>query len=229
MIATPLRIANSRGVPGTAGALVVGADGSRCALTNHHVMFSGGTAVGDRVWAIPSEFDDGEARNAVCLGRASSGQMGRVTFGDETHFVDCAVVAIARETSFPAWLRAALADDTWPSETATAEPGMRVFKHGATTGFTEGVVVDVAYPDHPFIDGRSWNAPGQLLVDSRDPELNFSAPGDSGAALLDEGGRIIGLLWGSNANGQGIACPIGPVLDCLGVRLVAPAQRLRDA
>lgn len=227
MSATPLRIASAHGVPGTAGALVVGADGLRCVLTNHHVMFGGGAVVGDRVWALAPEDEIYQAREAVCLGRARSGQIGRVTFNDETYFVDCAVVAIADETLFPVWLKSVLSE-TWPLETAGAEPGMSVFKCGAGTEFTEGTVVDVAYPDHPFIDGRSWSAPGQLLVDSRDPELNFSAPGDSGAALLDGGGRIIGLLWGSTANGQGIACPIEPVLDCLKVTLVAaPARMLR--
>jgi hypothetical protein len=190
-------------------------------------MLGGGAVIGDRVWAIPPESEDDEAGEPVCLGRASSGQIGRVTSGDETYFVDCAVVAIADESSFPAWLRAVLADNPWPSETAAAESGMRVFKCGATTEFTEGVMVDVAYPDHPFIDGRSWSAPGQLLVDSRDPELNFSAPGDSGASVLDERGRIVGLLWGSTANGQGIACPIEPVLDCLGVKLVTTSRSMR--
>ena len=227
MSAAPLRIASSRGVPGTAGAIVVGADGSRCVLTNYHVILGGGAVVGDHVWAIPPGFGNAAAHEPVCLGRAHAGRIGRVNLGDETYFVDCAVVVIVDETSFPTWLRAALADDTWPSETAAAEPGMRVFKCGATTGFTEGIVVDVAYPDHPFIEGRSWRAPKQLLVDSRDSELNFSVQGDSGAALLDDAGRIIGLLWGSTANGQGIASPIEPVLDCLGVRLVASTQTMR--
>ncbi|MBC7782823.1 MAG: hypothetical protein H7144_03205 [Burkholderiales bacterium] len=76
-------------------------------------------------------------------------------------------------------------------------------------------MADVCYPDHPYIGERWWNAPGQLLIDSRDDQLNFSAPGDSGAAVLDQQERVIGLLWGTNANGQGIACPIQPVLESL--------------
>ena len=160
MSAAPLHIASSRGVPGTAGAIVADAEGSRCVLTNYHVILGSGAVVGDQVWAIPPGLGNAVAHEPVCLGRAHAGRIGRVTLGDETYFVDCAVAAVADDPPFPAWLRAALADDTWPSETAAAVPGMHVFKCGATTGFTEGIVVDVAYPEHPFIEGRSWRAPG---------------------------------------------------------------------
>lgn len=226
MIPPALRIASAQGVPGTASALVRDAHGVRLLLANHHVVFGGGAVSGDRVWALPPDWDDGSDGDAVCLGRARCGQIGRVTFVGETYFVDCAVVELANDTCFPSWLELLMAN-AWPSEIATPEPGMRVFKHGATSGTTEGVLVDVSYPDHPFVEGRSWTAPGQLLVDSRDPGLNFSAPGDSGAALLDEHGRILGLLWGSNASGQGVACPIAPVLDYLAVTLFAAAQQIR--
>jgi hypothetical protein len=226
MSTTTLRIANARGVPGTAGTLVCDAAGARFVLANHHVVFGGGAADGDRVWAVPPDVEDAE-REAIWLGRARRGQIGRVTFGGETYFVDCALVELADATRFPSWLQTSVSGP-WPSVAAAAAPGMRVVKNGVTTGRTEGVLVDVAYPDHPFVGGRWWDAPGQLLVDSLDPELNFSAPGDSGAALLDERGRVVGLLWGSNENGQGIACPIDPVLDSLGVTLATasrPAER----
>jgi hypothetical protein len=39
---------------------------------------------------------------------------------------------------------------------------------------------------------------------------------------------VVGLLWGANAYGQGICSPIGPVLDCLGAKLITarePTQR----
>jgi hypothetical protein len=61
--------------------------------------------------------------------------------------------------------------------------------------------------------GRWRTAPAQLLVDPRSRDLNFATPGDSGAALVDEQGRVVG----SNANGQGVyvsrkvpACDLAP-------------------
>jgi len=80
--------------------------------------------------------------------------------------------------------------------------------------------VDVAFPDAPFIEGREWIATSQLLVDSLDPQLNFTARGDSGATLLDGAGHVVGLVWGATMHGQGLACPIQPVLDCLSVSLI---------
>jgi hypothetical protein len=221
-----LRIASARGVPGMAAGLAQDLTGALFVLANYHVVFGGGATGGDRVWAVPAEDDHGGGLEAVCLGRARTGRIGRVTFQGDTYFVDCALVELADKGSFAPWLQC-LMNGPWPTEIGAAEPGMSVFKNGATTGFTEGVLVDVAYPDYPFIDGRCWTAPGQLLVDCRDPELNFSAAGDSGAALLDNGGRILGLLWGSNTSGQGVACPIQPVLDCLGVTLTSADQPAR--
>jgi hypothetical protein len=218
-----LAIANANGLPGTAGLIVVDAEGARAVLTNHHVVFAGGAAIGDRVWALPSVTDGHDPADVVCLGRTRAGRIGRITFTGETCFVDCALVRMENEELFPTWLIASLAD-LYVTEVANAEPGLPVIKCGATTGLTAGMIADVAYPDHPYIGDRWWKAPGQLLIDSRDGELNFSAAGDSGAAVLDEQGRVVGLLWGSNANGQGISCPIAPVLDCLGATLMTMSE-----
>jgi hypothetical protein len=211
-----LQIVNERGVPGTTAALVSDADGRRYLLANHHLVFGGGGAPGGRVWALPAQSAD--PQEAVVIGLARSGNIGRVSFGGEVCFVDCALVELADPAGFPRWLRLVLGD-AWPAEAAPADPGIPVVKHGPATGTTRGVILDIEYPDHAVIAGRKWSAPGQLLVGSRDPELIFCAPGDSGAALLDDRGRILGLVWGSNESGQGVACPIGPVLDCLSVTL----------
>lgn len=215
----PLRVVNSRGVPGAAGALVRDPHGTRYLLVSHHVLFGAGGRPGDRVWATPPGAPDGD--DMTCLGYARPGAMGRVTVGGEVSFVDAALVELAGDTAYPPWLAEALAGD-WPAQLAEPVVGARVTKHGPVTGTTEGVVIDTAYPDHPFIGGRTWSAPGQLLVDPADPAQDFSAPGDSGAALLDGERRLVGLLWGTNAAGQGLACPVRPLLEHLGVAL-APA------
>jgi hypothetical protein len=200
--------------------MVADGKGRRLLLVNYHVVFGGGAAAGDPVWAIPPGCEGDCGRDGVCIGVAERGCLGRVTFAGDTCFLDCAVVALKDEGRCPEWLGNALAGTALP-ESAEPKIGMQVSKTGATSGCTEGCLVDVAYSDHPFVDGRWRSAPGQLLVEPRTVELNFAAPGDSGASLVDEQGRIVGILWGSNANGQGIACPIAPVLASLGVSLAA--------
>jgi hypothetical protein len=213
-----LRIANARGVPGTAGPVVTDRAGARFVLANHHVLYGEGAVPGDRVWALPPE--DGHGEHTVAyLGRARGGTIGRVTFRDEAVFVDCALIELASE--LPEWLAIGTNSERG---VAAARPGLEVVKHGARTGTTHGVIADVAYPDRPYVEGRVWIAENQLLIESREPDLVFSGPGDSGAGITDELGRIVGLLWGSNANGQGIACPIEAVLHALEVSLDAGAR-----
>lgn len=200
----PMRLINSRGVPGTAAALVSAKDGSPLLLTSHHVLFGLGAVRGDRVWTL-------DAKGAlVAIGRALSGKLGRVSVGDAVAFVDCALVELDDVSAV-----------TLPRVTGTA-PGTRglpVRKLGAVTGLTAGMIVDDAYYDMPYVMGRAWEAPAQLLIDSADSAFNFLAAGDSGAGVLDDAGRLVGLLCGSNGHGAGIACPIAPVLACLEVTL----------
>jgi hypothetical protein len=209
MTTAALRIANAEGIPGTVCALVHGEEGMPLALTNHHVVFGGGAMAGDRVWALG---EDGEMEH---LGHGLRGQIGRVTCGGQTHFVDCAVVGLRARRLLPAWLNAAL--DSLPRATALARPGLVVEKLGPATGRTRGVIATVDHFDAPHIHGCAYQAPRQLLVDSADPELMFCAAGDSGAALVDERDRIVGLLWGCTGVSQGIASPIEAVLEALAV------------
>ncbi len=61
-----------------------------------------------------------------------------------------------------------------------------------------------------------------------DPVLNFvdlveitcdSEPGDSGAAIIDDNNRLVGMNIGGNENGSGLFTHIQPVFDCLGLSL----------
>jgi hypothetical protein len=96
-------------------------------------------------------------------------------------------------------------------------------KTGGATGLTEGIVVDVARTERARASGRSHDAPGQIAVRSRTPGRAFSAYGDSGAALRTADGAVVGLLWGRNARGESVACPIAPVLWVLHARLARRA------
>lgn len=213
-----LKIANARGVPGTAGAFLNDADGARYLLAAHHVVFGSGASVGDKVWALPP--GDVAPSEVVEVGRAVRGEIGRAGAGDAISFVDCALVAIKRASereAWPEWLSQTFAKLPSTAKPAAARRGGQVRKVGATTGATIGLVVDDGYDDQPLIGGRSWTASRQLLVRSLDPALDFSGPGDSGAVVFDEADRAVGLLWGTSAGGQGLASPMCLVLEVLGM------------
>lgn len=104
-------------------------------------------------------------------------------------------------------------------------PGDRVSKAAAVTGSTEGIVVDTSYSDTVRAEGRRCTTPGQILVRPRAAGDVFSADGDSGAVLRNADGAVVGLLWGVDARGFGLACPIAPVLWVLQLRLVQFEQQ----
>jgi hypothetical protein len=226
-----IRLVNARGVTGTLGCLFRSAEHSELFLTSHHVLYGAGAGPGDRVWAVleNSDEDDKRGRRAEVtahdcgstyaeVGRTAFGRIGRVTFQGGTCFVDCATGVLARDGSRHASLRRALRATPHLAVVAPARVGERVLKRGAVTGVTEGVILDAAYFDRPLIDGQEYEAPGQILIRSADEALLFSAPGDSGAVVFDAEGRAIGLLWGSTINGEGIVCPMAPVLEQFAVR-----------
>jgi ABC-type uncharacterized transport system substrate-binding protein len=218
-----VRIINAKGVPGTIGAIVRGNNNALKFLTNHHVLFGDGAIAGDKVCAV-------EERNGrthvIEIGATVSGHIGRVFYDGAAVFVDCAVGVFTNPERLPASLQDRLRAMVQFPGVADGAIGGMVTKDGAATGQTAGCIVDVAYPDVPLIDGRRYDAPRQLLIKPLTAaglppnlEVNFCAAGDSGAAVLDEHRRIVGLLWGANANGEGIACPIRPALEALEVEL----------
>lgn len=62
--------------------------------------------------------------------------------------------------------------------------GTKVKKRGAGTGYTEGIVKDVAFDDQ------------QILIEPAEGFEKFADFGDSGSVVLTEQNRVIGLLWG---------------------------------
>jgi hypothetical protein len=214
-IAPGARIANARGVPGTVGGLVTAPADGAMLLSSHHVLFGAGAESEEPVWSVGEREKGPDFRR---VGIASRGRLGTVMHkGDEYH-VDCALARLDRSSRLGR--RRALR----PAPPRPLRAGDRVFKLGGATGATEGVVVDAEHPAVAELDGRTHAAPRQILVRPRAGAAPFSAPGDSGAALRDVDGTIVGLIWGATDRGESLACHIGPVLDCLGVRLARPRR-----
>ena len=216
-------IANQKGVPGTLGCWASRTvTGEPVLLSNYHVLFGKRCRLGDVIWRVRP----GHPKNDFQpIARSLLGKAGSVKFRGADYFIDAAIGS--RDESAAARDEES-ATDSWPAA-ADAVLGSLVSKAGAATGRTAGTIVDVCYPDRWHYDLESAAAPNQLLIQ---PELDaagekseaFSRMGDSGAVIRDGASCVVGLLWGSNSRGEGIACHIGPVVSELGIRLRTPAH-----
>lgn len=100
----------------------------------------------------------------------------------------------------------------------TAYPGARVRKFGFGTGFARAVVTSVDATVR--IDHGAALGVRVLREQLRISGAGYCGPGDAGAAVLDESGRVVGLHVAGAADGAvGYATPIGDVLAELDVHL----------
>jgi hypothetical protein len=99
------------------------------------------------------------------------------------------------------------------------EGGERVFKVGRTTGVTRGRVSAFEVDDLAVCLRRGDAVfDGAFEIEALD-DRPFSLPGDSGALVVDEARRAVGLLYAGNGVDVAYAQPITEVLDRLRVRL----------
>lgn len=78
-----------------------------------------------------------------------------------------------------------------------AVAGSMVYKVGVRTGRTVGRVVDATTHDLTgSFGGAEYTLTGQIEIASDDPDNPFSLRGDSGSAIIDNDGFIVGLLFG---------------------------------
>jgi hypothetical protein len=182
-------------------------------LTSCHVLFAAGAARHDPVWRV---HESAGRRSYLRLGSALQGKRGIVRFRGDDYFVDCAIGAL--EAPLEGEPARALHSPAMPKR------GDRVMKTGAATGTTTGIIVDSFYCGSTDA-GVSANgcvrdpAPRQLLIRSTDPQRPFAEEGDSGALIVNEDNAAVGLLWGTTVVAESVACPIGPVLHALNIRL----------
>jgi hypothetical protein len=211
-----LGIANAAGVPGTLGCLAHTLDDKQpVVLGAWHVLFGNGAVEGDAVWLIDESTGK---RTYSALGRTLYGKIGAVYFAGEEYYVDCAVASCAQPAAASGdLLREKKATQHFVNGHDVAEPGSVVTKTGAVTGTTTGIVVDTRYSDR--VGWRGCHAPEQILIRPANGNRVFSSNGDSGALILNASRKVVGLLWGTNCRGEGVACAIGPVLYAMNITL----------
>ena len=86
--------------------------------------------------------------------------------------------------------------------------GMVVFKRGRTTASTQGTVTSVKLetevPSKPGMSSE-WIVKGK-------GDVAFCRKGDSGSGVWNVGGDLVGILWGSDAEGNGYVTPIEDIM-----------------
>ncbi|HXU35950.1 MAG TPA: hypothetical protein VN937_06270 [Blastocatellia bacterium] len=214
-------IANCLGVPGTLGCIAYTLDTGRpVLLSTWHVLFGNGAKEGGAVWL---RIESAGNRHFAAIGKALYGKLGTVHFDGRDYHLDCAVSSYDKALT-------TLADGSRlpsaPSVTGYDSPrlGGLVTKRGNATGITRGTLVDIGYSGSACVEGNPFSTPGQILVRPLGENEVFSAEGDSGALIVDEANNAVGLLWGSNVRGEGLACPIAPVLYAMNITLAPPAH-----
>lgn len=95
---------------------------------------------------------------------------------------------------------------------------------GACSGRSRGQVTSIRFdPVIEYPSAGRIRFRQQLHIAGERPGSEFSQGGDSGALVVDEGTRAVGLLFAGEGPGQndhGVATPIGRVLDRLRVAFV---------
>ena len=100
-----------------------------------------------------------------------------------------------------------------PKGVSQATLGARVQKTGRATGFTQGMITQIDVTTAVDYNSRTAQFTNQLMASG------MSAGGDSGSAVLDEDGLVVGLLYAGSGSAT-LINPIQTVLQLLQVELV---------
>jgi hypothetical protein len=107
---------------------------------------------------------------------------------------------------------------TAPKSIGKAKHDDSVLKVGRTTGLTHGHVTSVATIVGPIAyDGKPAWFRNSIEIEG-DNGSKFSDHGDSGSAIVNGAGELVGLLYAGNGT-QTYACPIDAVVTALGIKL----------
>lgn len=183
-----------------------------------------GGAAGDRVATladyIPLDFGASEPECSIADWSAkllnyvagAFGSRHRLQAVKKTPGVNRVDAALARPLS-PDLVTSEILDIGRPSGVGEAVLGTAVQKTGRTSGYTRGTITQIDTTVRIDYDGPSALFSGQLVANP------MSQRGDSGSAVLDMDGRVVGLLF-AGSDAATIVNPIQVVLSALNVEVV---------
>ena len=189
-------------------------------LSNNHVLANSNQNPAGTTILQPGSLDGGKAADAVArLFRFCPLQTGENT----NNLIDAAIaeITVPATSILPEIC-------TVGKVTGVLGPmeGMMVKKHGRTTGYTEGVIVEeetdaLIYldPADPKQVARFRN---QIKIQTISPYTEFGNSGDSGSLVVAKTtNKAVGLCFAGHDDGSyGLANPIGTVLRILKIKLV---------
>ncbi len=190
----------------------------RMVLSNNHVFADVNKGKSGDKLLQPGKFDGGTTKDAFAvLRRFQKIQLG----GKAKNLVDAAIGEVSKGVK----IDESICSIGKLKGIARATDGMAVRKHGRTTGYTEGAVVDVSVDalvgmDHsdPSVVARFVN---QMRIEPAAGHPAIGLGGDSGSLVLRKASRkAVGLYFAGPADGSyGLANQIREVVSCLGIRL----------
>jgi len=224
---------------GTLGCLVT-KEGQTYILSNNHVLANSNNArIGDAILQpgphdggtmadqiatlaefVPIDFGDAppvcgiatgleKFLNAVAKAIGSRHRISTFQESPGTNLADC---ALALPTS-PDVVSKDILHIGAPMGEREATLGTAVQKSGRTTGLTTGSIIQIDLTVQVAYGTRIATFTDQLMAGA------MSAGGDSGSAVLDDEGYVVGLLFAGSETTT-IINPIQAVLDALGVQIV---------
>jgi hypothetical protein len=185
-------------------------DGSPVLLSNYHILMAHGGKKGDYIYQPPpTEWDPVPVADAPVHPHDETDMIAKIVKGVLNPHVDAAVARLDVSScchccgiEFRDEIIGLSEDGTPPSDKIV---GLRpavigtVFKVGAVSGRTSGRIVDTT--GDPFtigFNGTDTTFVDQIYIAGDDGLFTFSNPGDSGSAIIDEEGWIVGLLFASS-------------------------------
>ncbi len=189
---------------GTLGCIVRDrTDGAACALSNQHVLTPNGGGVFQ------------PKADPVC---DQIGNTKRVVLSDD---VDGGIASLDKYDVTAVSQILDIGNVTGTHRVTWAELPCPVRKRGRTTLLTAGRITNLSANG---IRSDGWRYAGQQLI--QPDHVPFSDHGDSGSAVVDGQGRVVGLLWGGGS-ALSMASPIQRVIEELQVD-VATASSLQS-
>ncbi len=200
------------------GSTCPGEEKRRMVLSNNHVFADVNKGKARDKLLQPGKADGGTTKDVFAVLR----RFQKIALGGKAkNLVDAAVGEVGKAIK----IDRSICSVGKVSGTALATDGMAVRKHGRTTGYTEGTVVDVSVDalvgmDHsdPSVVARFVD---QMRIERTSDYPAIGLGGDSGSLVLKKKSRTaVGLYFAGPADGSyGLANHIGPVVKLLQIRL----------
>ena len=197
---------------GTLGCLVE-VDGQRYVLSNNHVLAdtSNGTPGDSIVQPGPLDGGTSQADDIAILYDFEP-----IDFAGAANRIDAAIASVIDPSQVdPSIMVLGLASNP----PIAPSMGQDVAKHGRTTGFTIGYVVDVSFDGYVSYGaaGTAWFE-DQIVIESDNGR--FSEPGDSGSLIVHSPtSHPVALLFAGDEQ-RTLGNPIDQVLNCFGGTVV---------